>query len=85
VARGIEGDLLYLRVRPGGKPRDCRDLLSCFYNLERRYNAFMPAAIYPGSFDPITNGHLDVVMRAAKIFDRVTIAVLENREKRGRN
>ena len=45
----------------------------------------MPAAIYPGSFDPITNGHLDVVMRAAKIFDRVTIAVLENREKRGRN
>ena len=45
----------------------------------------MPAAIYPGSFDPLTNGHLDVVMRAAKIFDRVTIAVLENREKRGRN
>ena len=45
----------------------------------------MPAAIYPGSFDPITNGHLDVVMRAAKIFDRVTIAVLENRAKRGKN
>ncbi len=43
------------------------------------------AAIYPGSFDPLTNGHLDVVMRAAKIFDRVTIAVLENRSKRGKN
>lgn len=43
------------------------------------------AAIYPGSFDPLTNGHLDVVIRAAKIFDRVTIACLENREKRGRN
>jgi pantetheine-phosphate adenylyltransferase len=43
------------------------------------------AAIYPGSFDPLTNGHLDVVMRAAKIFDRVTIAVLENPAKRGKN
>jgi pantetheine-phosphate adenylyltransferase len=43
------------------------------------------AAIYPGSFDPLTFGHLDIVMRAAKIFDHVTIATLHNREKRGRN
>jgi pantetheine-phosphate adenylyltransferase len=42
-------------------------------------------AIYPGSFDPMTLGHLDIVTRAAKIFDHVTIAVLQNREKRGKN
>ena len=38
-------------------------------------------AIYPGSFDPITKGHLDVLMRASKMFDRVIIAVLNNVEK----
>jgi len=38
-------------------------------------------AIYPGSFDPITNGHLDVVCRAAALFDHVIIAVAENAEK----
>jgi pantetheine-phosphate adenylyltransferase len=39
------------------------------------------AAIYPGSFDPITNGHLDVVRRAATMFDRVVVAVARNAEK----
>jgi len=38
-------------------------------------------AIYPGSFDPVTNGHLDVLKRALKIFDKVTIAVGENPNK----
>jgi pantetheine-phosphate adenylyltransferase len=38
-------------------------------------------AVYPGSFDPITNGHLDVVRRAAHVFDRVVIAVLGNPRK----
>ena len=38
-------------------------------------------AIYPGSFDPLTNGHLDVVQRAAKLFDRVIIAVASNDSK----
>jgi pantetheine-phosphate adenylyltransferase len=38
-------------------------------------------AVYPGSFDPITNGHLDVVRRAAHVFDRVVVAVLENPRK----
>jgi len=38
-------------------------------------------AIYPGSFDPLTNGHLDVIQRAAKLFDRVTVAVAENESK----
>jgi pantetheine-phosphate adenylyltransferase len=38
----------------------------------------MRTAIYPGSFDPLTNGHLDVVQRAAKLFDRVVLAVAKN-------
>ncbi len=42
----------------------------------------MRTAIYPGSFDPFTNGHLDVVQRAAKLFDRVVIAVAKNHEKK---
>lgn len=41
----------------------------------------MRTAIYPGSFDPLTNGHLDVVQRAAKLFDRVVVAVAENESK----
>ena len=42
----------------------------------------MRRAIYPGSFDPVTNGHLDIIERAAKLFDEVIIAVLVNPEKR---
>lgn len=41
----------------------------------------MRTVIYPGSFDPITNGHLDLVRRAAKIFDRVVVAVARSDEK----
>src|ERR1700756_5148632 len=38
-------------------------------------------AIYPGSFDPVTNGHLDLIERGAKIFDRLVVAILRNNEK----
>ena len=38
----------------------------------------MKAAIYPGSFDPVTYGHLDVIRRAANIFDELTVSVLYN-------
>jgi pantetheine-phosphate adenylyltransferase len=41
----------------------------------------MSVAVYPGSFDPITNGHLDVIGRAARAFDRVIVAVLANPRK----
>lgn len=39
-------------------------------------------ALYPGSFDPITNGHVDVIQRITKIFDEVIIAVLDNSDKK---
>ena len=39
------------------------------------------AAIYPGSFDPVTNGHLDIIERARNIFDRIIVAVLIHKEK----
>jgi pantetheine-phosphate adenylyltransferase len=41
----------------------------------------MKRAIYPGSFDPVTNGHLDVIERARKLFDEVIVAVAHNVEK----
>ena len=41
----------------------------------------MRIAVYPGSFDPITNGHLDIIKRGAKVFDKVIVAVLVNVDK----
>jgi pantetheine-phosphate adenylyltransferase len=38
-------------------------------------------AIYPGSFDPLTNGHIDLIERGSKIFDRLIVAILRNSEK----
>jgi len=40
-------------------------------------------AVYPGSFDPITNGHLDIIERGSDIFDELVVAVLNNYEKKG--
>ena len=36
----------------------------------------MKTAIYPGSFDPVTNGHLDIIQRASKMFDKLVVVVL---------
>jgi pantetheine-phosphate adenylyltransferase len=41
----------------------------------------MSVAVYPGSFDPITNGHLDVIRRGTKVFDRLIVAVADNPAK----
>lgn len=41
----------------------------------------MSRAVYPGSFDPVTYGHIDVIKRAASIFDHLTVAVLNNKVK----
>ena len=38
-------------------------------------------AIYPGSFDPLTNGHVDIISRGARLFDRIVVAILRNAEK----
>ena len=39
-------------------------------------------AIYPGSFDPITNGHIDILLRSLKMFDRVVVAIADNVRKK---
>ncbi|HEX3083968.1 MAG TPA: pantetheine-phosphate adenylyltransferase [Pyrinomonadaceae bacterium] len=41
----------------------------------------MRRAIYPGSFDPVTNGHLDIIQRGCKLFDEIIVAILINRDK----
>jgi pantetheine-phosphate adenylyltransferase len=48
-----------------------------------RHAAGMRKAIYPGSFDPVTNGHLDVIERAARLFDEIIVAVAYNDAKDG--
>ena len=42
----------------------------------------MKTAVYPGSFDPVTNGHIDVIERALKLFDKVIVAVGDNPDKK---
>ena len=41
----------------------------------------MPIAMYPGSFDPVTRGHLDIIKRSSRMFDKVIVAVLVNSAK----
>lgn len=50
----------------------------CFY---KRKSEIMTRAIYPGSFDPITNGHLDIIERSSKMVDELVVGVLNNSAK----
>lgn len=43
---------------------------------------YMKIAVYPGSFDPVTNGHLDIIRRSANVFDKVIVGVLDNVAKK---
>ena len=42
----------------------------------------MRIAIYPGSFDPITSGHLDIIQRSSRVFDKLIVAVVKNHSKK---
>jgi pantetheine-phosphate adenylyltransferase len=64
---------------PSSSSRDRR--LSIQTPLKRKEKPMARRAIYPGSFDPLTNGHLDIVERACHIFDEVIVAILINPDK----
>jgi pantetheine-phosphate adenylyltransferase len=52
------------------------------FTLEREVGFFMQRiAIYPGSFDPVTNGHLDIIKRGLKLFDQIIVAIMHNPAK----
>src|SRR4051812_9183998 len=53
------------------------------YRPTTRKEPWMRRAVCPGSFDPVTNGHLDIVRRASRLFDEVTVGVLVNPNKQG--
>ncbi len=54
-------------------------LFLLFIKRLSQHNFMSRIAIYPGSFDPVTNGHIDLIARAAKIFDKVIVAVAASR------
>ena len=56
-------------------------VISLPFTATRRKQREMRLAIYPGSFDPITNGHVDVIARAAMLFDKIIVAVASNEAK----
>lgn len=51
------------------------------FGMRRKIKMSESIAVYPGSFDPITSGHLDIIERSSKVFDRVVVGVLENPDK----
>jgi pantetheine-phosphate adenylyltransferase/16S rRNA (guanine(966)-N(2))-methyltransferase RsmD len=68
----------------GGKKGVTRRFGGTFITILDRSELTMIVAVCPGSFDPVTTGHLDVIRRASKIFDHVVVAVGSNRRKRAR-
>jgi pantetheine-phosphate adenylyltransferase len=71
------------------KLKSVRAEFPCVIRANLRYNVWAKAtptmknvlAIYPGSFDPVTNGHLDLIQRGAKIFERLIVSILRNFDK----
>ena len=57
------------------------DKVYSIYRLEQRKVKALKICVYPGSFDPVTNGHMDIIKRAAKISDKLIVAVLVNNSK----
>ena len=68
----------------GGKKGVTRRFGGTFITILDRSELTMIVAVCPGSFDPVTTGHLDVIRRASKIFDHVVVAVGSNRRKQAR-
>lgn len=56
---------------------------NCYAQYEECRRVTMKRAVYPGSFDPVTNGHLDIIERASRVFDEVIVVVLVNPNKNG--
>jgi pantetheine-phosphate adenylyltransferase len=69
---------LSMRRSPGRRDGSFFYLPFTIYDLP---SSLMRRAIYPGSFDPVTNGHLDIIQRGCKLFDEIIIAILINPEK----
>jgi pantetheine-phosphate adenylyltransferase/16S rRNA (guanine(966)-N(2))-methyltransferase RsmD len=68
----------------GGKKGVTRRYGGTFITILGRSELTMIVAVCPGSFDPVTTGHLDIIRRASKIFDHVVVAVGSNRRKQAR-
>jgi pantetheine-phosphate adenylyltransferase len=67
---------------PNRLPTPCRIEITAFPSPESMTQKHTRVvAIYPGSFDPITNGHLDVIERGSRLFDRLIVSVLQNEAK----
>lgn len=74
-------DLLAARQSRGASPFATLKVPGAMPNLKNDAARDPVVAIYPGSFDPITNGHLDLISRGAKLVDRLIVAVLQNASK----
>jgi pantetheine-phosphate adenylyltransferase len=62
-------------------PAKCPKIVPAGHERYNPYGVNTVKAIYPGSFDPVTNGHLDLIARGSKIFDHLVVAILRNSHK----
>ena len=79
----IQGRAASMMARRGGVPPPIplKSKISLESETYVRRKPASVVAIYPGSFDPITNGHLDLIQRGSQLFDRLTVAILRNETK----